>query len=158
MRRFLIERIEIMLAKNNDILFKRRNSSFLQKIWTFKASNKFKKMKIKILLQIVSRFALADLIGFNRMRNNMYNHYTTRVKDVRFNKYDFDAEADYKRKILMFLKFHKQWKTDNKYFATIIANKSWHKTRFYLIWLKKQHYVIVKHQTQFCLVWIDVAT
>ena len=63
-------------------------------------------MKIAILLQIASRFGFADLIGFNRMRNNAYNHYTTRVKDVRFHKFEFDAEAEYKRKIFLFLKFH----------------------------------------------------
>ena len=65
-------------------------------------------MKITIVLQIVSQLAFADLIGFNRMRNNMYNHYTTRVKDVRFHKFDVDAEAEYKRKILMFLRFHEK--------------------------------------------------
>ena len=61
-----------------------------------------------ILLQIISQSAFADLIGFNRMRNNMYNHYTTRVQDVRFNRFDVNAEAEYKRKIIMFLKLNQK--------------------------------------------------
>ena len=72
-------------------------------------------MKMTILLQIISQSALADLIGFNRMRNNMYNHYTTRIQDVRFNKFDNDAEAEYRRKILMFLKFDEKSIIFNKF-------------------------------------------
>ena len=65
-------------------------------------------MKIIIFLEIISHLAFADLIGFNRMRNNMYNHYKTRVRVVCSNDFDDDAEAQYRRKILKFLKFSEQ--------------------------------------------------